>query len=197
MALSGIGWVSQFPTSTSINDLDSSFRPKVQAFADALATAGANVTVTASRRPRQRAYLMHYCWTIWKHLTNPSHVPAFVPMAGEAKVDIEWLHTTPDGSPNVPASRAAAAAMVQAYAMTGLHVAPALNSNHIAGKALDMAVTWTGTLSVKDKAGHAVSIATTPRDSTNAKLIEVGKTYGVIHFINVMKDKPHWSVNGH
>jgi hypothetical protein len=41
-----------------------------------------------------------------------------------------------------------------------------------------------------------VNIDSTPRDSSNAELIAVSKTYGVIHFINVAKDKIHWSTDG-
>jgi hypothetical protein len=197
MPLSGRSWVDLFPTSTSLDDLDPTFKAKVRAFADALVAAGADIEITASRRPRERAYLMHYAWAIWKHREDPKSIPAFKPRGGEAAVDIQWLHTTATGAPDIGASRDAAAEMVAGYQMLKLGTPPALNSNHIAGKALDMVVTWDGDLAVDDKDGKVHTITSTPRDSTNADLIKVGKTYGVIHFVNVLKDRPHWSVDGH
>ena len=125
MPLSGANWFALFPTGNSITDLDSAFQKKAQEFADALVAAGADINITASRRPRQRAYLMHYSWSIWKHLQNPASVPAFKPRAHEAAVDIEWLHRTPSGDPDIVASRAAAFEMVKAYEMVDLNVAPA------------------------------------------------------------------------
>ena len=57
-------------------------------------------------------------------------------------------------------------------------VAPAVSSRHTEKKAVDMTIAWTGTLSIKNKDGTTKSIATTPRDGTNADLIAVGATYG-------------------
>ena len=37
------------------------------------------------------------------------------------------------------------------------HVA-ALNSLHISGKAIDMTITWTGTLKIKNKSGATISV---------------------------------------
>lgn len=193
MTVSGTSWVQLFPTSSSVESLEPDFRKKVKEFLNALTMAGAHVTITATRRPRQRAYLMHYSWCIWKHWqgTNASSVPAFVPHAGEAAIDIQWVHSTPS------LSLTAAYAMASAYGITGLHVPPALNSNHIQGKALDMVISWKGTMSIKEKSGTTKAIKSTPRNGTNADLLKVGKTYGVIHLINVMADPPHWSFNGH
>ena len=199
MPFSGTSWVQLFPTSKSLASLDPVFRQRVTNFLDALTTAGAHVTITATRRPRQRAYLMHYSWCIWKHWngTTASSVPAFMPEAGEAPIDIQWVHKTPSGAPDNNASVQAAFAMAGAYEITGLHVPPALNSNHIQGKALDMVISWHGTLSIKEKSGQTRTITSTPRTGTNADLIDVGKTYAVFHLINVMADPPHWSINGH
>jgi hypothetical protein len=124
-------------------------------------------------------------------------VPAFAPNAGEQPIDIQWLHKTAAGAPDPAASQAGALAMVNGYGLSGLHVPPALNSNHIQGKALDMMISWTGTLSIATKSGQTQQIATAPRNGTNAQLIAVGKSYNVIHLLNVMADPPHWSVDGH
>ena len=202
MPVSGKEWVKEFPTSDSVDDLEPDFRDKVKAFIAALTDAKAKISISATLRPRQRAYLMHYCWTINKKIDDPASVPAFKPTSGEHEIDIQWLHKKPDGAPDVAASRTAAAEMVAAYGMTRLKVAPALGSNHIFGKALDMSVGWTKTLSIRrkggetGKAGKSVDITSSPRDSTNADLIKVAKTYGVIHLIDVEKDPPHWSFNG-
>jgi hypothetical protein len=199
MALSGPNWVSQFPTQSSISALEPDFRGKVQAFVAALAAAGAHVHVSATRRPRQRAYMMHWSWCIWKGWqgTTPMSATAFVPQAGEASVDIEWVHKTPQGNVDLAKSKSAAHAMAVGFQLTNLHVPPALTSNHIQGKALDMNISWSGELSIKDKDGNVVKISSAPRDGTNAELIKVGKSYGVIHLVNVMADPPHWSWNGH
>ena len=34
-------------------------------------------------------------------------------------------------------------------------------------------------------------------DSTNRKLIQIGATFRVIHFVPVDQDRNHWSINGH
>ena len=199
MSLSGPAWVQQFPTSKTLESLEPNFRMKVKEFLSAIVDAGADVTITATRRPRQRAYLMHYSWCIWKHWhgTSPSTVPPFVPKSGEAGIDIQWLHKTPTGGPNLVASVNAAHAMVFGYEINNLHIPPALHSNHVQGKALDMIISWNGPLSIKEKSGAIKHITAAPRNGTNAQLIHVGKTYGVYHLVNVMADPPHWSFNGH
>lgn len=200
MPPSGGWWVSQFPTSQQINDLEPTFRSHVLSFVQALTKAQAHVKVTATRRPRKRAYLMHYSWCIvhaWQGC-NPSNVPAYEPSPpGEGGIDIQWLHTNSAGLPDIPASKAAAQQMVSLYQMNHLHTPPALNSLHIQGKAIDMAIGWQGTLKILDAHQKSVDIASEPRDGTNPDLIKVGATYQVFHFINVQKDPPHWSVNGH
>jgi hypothetical protein len=197
MPVSGADWVAKFPTSKSLDDLEAGFKAKVQAFIDALHLAHASTTISATFRPRQRGYLMHFCWMIVKQNMNPASVPDFQPKPGEDPIDIQWLHRKGDGSSDVPASRAAAAAMVAGYGIGDLEVAPALDGNHMHGKAIDMSASWAGNLSIKEKSGNARVITSTPRNSTNADLIHVAATYQVIHFINVQKDKAHWSVDGH
>jgi hypothetical protein len=200
MPQSGVSWVTQFPTSTRVNDLEHLFRSRVAGFLDALTAARARVQITATLRPPQRAYLMHYAWCIarqWQG-TNPATVPRYQPYAGHmTTVDIQWLHRNSAGQPDIPASRNAAQRMVQAFGIIHLGVPPALNSLHIRGQAIDMLISWHSQLSVIDAHGHIVQIDSAPRDGTNAELIRVGASYGVIHLINVHHDPPHWSINGH
>jgi hypothetical protein len=183
--LSGKAWVAKFPTSTSVSDLESDFKSKVEEFQKALTDAGASQTIEATKRPKERAYLMHWSWKIVKDGQDPQAVPA---MTG---VDIEWWHG------DLANSKAGAEEMVNGYGIQNLGVAPALNSRHIEGKAIDLAVTWNGNLKIKQKDGSEKTISTTPRTSENADLIAIGKTYGLIHFDPPAKDKNHWSTDGH
>jgi len=160
--LSGPAWVSKFPTSKSVDDLADGFREKVEEFVAALRAAGTTISINATRRPRQRAYLMHFSWRIAKNRIAPGDAAKFGPNDGEDEVDIQWLHKKPSGAPDVAASRAAAKKMVEAYGTGGSTVAPSLVSNHIRGTAIDMPVRWTGTLSIKNKAGRGRPAALEP-----------------------------------
>jgi hypothetical protein len=181
--LSGASWVAKFPDAGTTSSLDASFRPGCQSFIAALQSAGAIATINSTRRPAERAYLMHFSWRIHKRTLNPENVP---PKAG---VDIEWVHRKPDGSIDLAKSRSAATAMVNRY---DIAFQPALNSHHVMGKAIDMTVSWSGTLNVARKEGTKVAIAA-PRNGSNLTLRRVGKSYGVIKHPT---DPPHWSVDG-
>jgi hypothetical protein len=183
--LSGAAWVARFPSSKSVSDLDNDFKSKVEEFQKALTDAGASYDIKATKRPEERAFLMHWSWKIAKAGQDPKQVPS---MEG---VEIEWWHG------DLAKSKAAAEAMVDGYEIKKLGVAPALNSRHREGKAIDLAVTWSGNLKIKQKDGIEKTISTTPRTSENADLIAVGKTYGLIHFNPPAKDKNHWSTDGH
>jgi hypothetical protein len=74
--------------------------------------------------------------------------------------------------------------------------APALNSRHTDGKAVDMNISWSETLKINDAEGKEAEIRTTPRTGMNAELHAVGKSYGVIKFHLRAADKPHWSEDG-
>jgi hypothetical protein len=180
--LSGGAWwranQARYPNSASVSDLDASFSGKVASFIKALRDAGANVQVSATRRNKTRAYLMHYCWKISRGAIKASAVPASPDCA------IIWDHGN-DGQ-----SRAAAQEMVSLFAIA---YQPSLTSHHISGLAIDMTITWSGTISVKNAQGTAVSIGA-PRNDSNSVLHSVGATYGVIKLIS---DPPHWSFNGH
>src|ERR1700758_4288917 len=89
---SGKAWVRRFPTSKRVDDLEPIFRGSVKRFLAALADADVAITISATLRPRQRAYLMHYAWCIVQGKVTPGAVPAFVPRKGEEPVNIRWLH---------------------------------------------------------------------------------------------------------
>lgn len=183
--LSGPSWVAKFPTSTSTSDLVEPFRDDVNSFLAALSEAGASVRITATYRPPQRAYLMHYAYEIAKKGLNPASVPA------RDDVAICWVHTNADGSANVAASKKAALQMVKAY---GIVHEPALTSNHTKGLAIDMNISWSGKLRIANANGKVITISTSPRSGMNRTLWKVGATYGVF---KLASDRPHWSYNGH
>lgn len=184
LILSGSSWVSKFRGSKDVSDLEPTFRSKVQQFIGAMEDAGATVSVSSTYRPPERAYLMHWAWKIVKENYDAQKVPS------KAGVSIDWWHG------DQAKSKQAAQEMVNGYAINNLDVAPSLTSRHTERKAIDMNISWTGNLEIKKADGTTVKITSTPRDGTNADLIEVGKTYEVIHFTDVDKDKPHWSTDG-
>lgn len=59
--LSGVAWVNKFQDKTSTQTLSYPFRTNVEQFLSALKQAGARVTIAATLRPPERAYLMHWC----------------------------------------------------------------------------------------------------------------------------------------
>jgi hypothetical protein len=183
--LSGIAWVGRFPTSKSTQTLVDGFRQKCEAFLAALADAGAVVDISATLRPPERAYLMHWSFVITTGEVEPIDVPP------DAGVEIEWVHRKANGSPDAAASRAAAAAMVQGYAIAHR---PSLTSLHIFGKAIDMSVAWDGALNIKQKNGTKKTIGSPPRTGLNHELWAVGATYDVL---KLPSDPPHWSSTGH
>lgn len=178
--LSGPAWCSRFPTSVSPNDLLPDFRDKVLAFISAMERGGATVSIAATFRPPERAYLMHWCCMI----ANSGQDPAAVPhMSG---VDIDWSHQG-----DVPDARAAAAAMKKGYE---IKFPAALVSRHTQRRAIDMTISWQGTLTVRDFNGQERVIGLPPRNGSNQVLVDVGRSFGVI---KLMTDPPHWSDDGH
>lgn len=183
--VSGADWVKQFPPSREVEDLASPFRENMKAFLGALTDAGATVSIATTFRPPERAYLMHYAYRIARERLDPRQVPA------RQGVDIEWVHRKANGEVDLIASRNAAEDMVDAY---GIVYRPALNSQHTRGEAIDMTISWRGTLSIVDASGKIVAIKGTPRNGKNALLHAVGETYGVK---KLNSDPPHWSSDGH
>lgn len=184
---SGPSWVRQFPGSASPEDCLEPFRSNLKAFLAALTDAGAQVDIAATYRPPERAYLMHWSWRIARNLVDPRAVPA---MSG---VDIDWVHRTDSGDADIPKSRSVASQMVSLY---GIVAQPALASRHTERRAVDMDISWTGSLPIRNADGTASQIATEPRSGMNEDLIGVGQSYGVIK-AQFAGDPPHWSEDGH
>jgi hypothetical protein len=181
---SGAEWVAKFPTSKDVEDLASPFRENVKKFLATLKAAGADVNISATYRPAERAYLMHYAYRIAREKLNPSDVPS------REGVDIEWVHRKDNGRIDLVASRNAAEDMVEAYDIV---YRPALNSNHTLRLAIDMTISWTGTLSIENARGNTVDIKSTPRSGQNGDLWKIGKSYRVL---KLESDPPHWSADG-
>ncbi len=185
---SGAQWCARFPTSTSLDDLVPPFGDRVKAFISALERAGATVTVSATYRPPERAYLMHWACKIAGYTDKDTHIHVQIPpdqalaMPG---VDIDWTH----GGDTV-AARKAAAAMVDGY---DIAFPAALHSNHTRKRAVDMTVVWSGTKTFTDFGGNQHAVAFDPNEVANG-LIRVGETFGVL---KLLSDPPHWSSDGH
>ena len=177
---SGPQWCGRYPASTSLDDLLPDFADKVRAFLSQLTKAGATVTIADTYRPPERAYLMHWCCMVGGSGQDPR---AVAPMPG---VGIDWAH---GGS--VPAARDAARQMMSDYE---IQFPAALESRHTQRRAVDMTISWNGTLNIRDFNGQMHSITGGPRDGSNPELIKVGATFGVMKLVS---DPPHWSDDGH
>lgn len=186
---SGLSWITWANTnaanSTDIEQLEATFRQNVKDFKAALEAAGATVSVSDTKRSDKRAYLFHWSWKISQDKCKASEATS---MAG---VDITWDHG------DDAKSKAGAQEMVTGF---GLAVppkstnAPALDSRHIQGKAIDMDITWTGKIKVKNKAGLEVEVTYNADVNANTVLHSIGATYGVNKLVT---DAPHWSTDGH
>ncbi|MFL6350513.1 MAG: peptidoglycan-binding domain-containing protein [Bryobacteraceae bacterium] len=185
MRLSGHDWVSEYPNSTSPDDVAEPFRTNLKSFLGALAEAGAQVSIASTLRPRQRAYLMHFSFLIAAGATDASMVPTF------SGVDIDWIHRDSEGQPDPRATRNAAREMVTGYAIV---YAPALDSRHTQGLAADMDIFWSGNLTILNAHGRSLVISSTPRSGGNLQIQAIGATYGVN---KLASDPPHWSADGH
>ena len=181
--LSGKEWwaknQARFPNSREVSDLEPGFRANVEAFVASLQQAGATVTVSSTRRNPHRAYLMHYSWRVAEGDIDPADVPL------RPEVNIVWDHG------DLTRSRDAAAEMVSRFHMA--HVA-SLTSNHIAGKAIDMTITWRDRLVLTRPAPLLATIESLPRSGQNRELHEIGAT--VFSVRKLKSDPPHWSHNG-
>jgi len=181
---SGPQWCARYPGSMSVADLTPDFRDVVRAFISQMEDGGAAVRVSATYRPPERAYLMHWCWMIAREGFPPGNVPM------RPDVPVIWVHQSASGASDLGASRAAAAAMVEGYA---LKVEPSLTTLHTQRRAIDMSIEWTGDLTITDFNGQRHTITSTPRSGMNPDLIAIGATFGVI---KLLSDPPHWSDNG-
>ena len=182
--LSGAQWCARFPRSKSIVTLQPKFQLAVSSFLWALENAAAKCPIANTFRPKEACYLMNSAWRIWKGQVKPEAVPE---MPG---VLIEWVHGTKEKSISV------AYEMCVGYKTIHLEDAPALESNHTKGLAIDVSISWSGTLTVKDATDQDVVIDSLPRDNMNHALWKVGASYGVVRYYRPEKDKPHWSADG-
>lgn len=181
---SGKEWVGKFPTSRSLSDLKGGFASAAKKFLAAITKAGAKVKISATYRPPERAYLMHYSFLIAKGL-DPTKVPAL------AGVDIDWTHKDKAGKADPKEALKAAKEMVSAY---GIAYKPALKSRHTQGLAIDMDISWSDQLSIEDAKSKTVEIKSNPRSGGNKELQDIGAGYGVV---KLASDPPHWSSDGH
>lgn len=183
--LSGKQWCTRFPGSQDVSTLRPSFQLPVGDFIAALEHAGALVVPNATFRPKQRAFLMETCWLIANGFMEPDKAPS------RDGINIEWVHSSK------AKSIAAAKAMSHTYGMQTLATKPAgEKSLHCIGEAIDMNISWSGTLTIEQKDGTSVVITSTPRTGMNAELAKVGASYGVIKFYGGAADRPHWSTTG-
>lgn len=179
LRLSGPEWRQKFPFSDSLEDLSFPFRQYAKEFAAALQAAGATVQISNTYRPPERAYLMHYCVKVARRWINAASVPSF------PGVEIDWVHY------NNEISVWWAERMVEAYEIA---YPAALRSNHTIGRAVDWYIEWEGTLKIKDLSGQIVQVGAPRNSFDNAKLWQVGATYGVY---KLPADPPHWSFDGY
>ena len=149
------GWTKHFEADNRIQALNQPFRGNVARFVAALRAAGATVTVTNVYRPQPRAYLMHYAWRVaygrgngrYSHLEPPA-VPAY---DGSEKVPICWSVPGLDGRYSRKLSIAAARELTRAYAI--VEYGAAYPTNHSGRTAIDMNISWGGTLRVRGGPG--------------------------------------------
>ncbi|WP_050490161.1 hypothetical protein [Aeromonas jandaei] len=178
LELSGEKWVNRYPTSKNIDDLELGFSNNVRKFISAIESAGGQVRISATYRPVERAYLMHYCWRIAKEGLAPEKVPK---MKG---VDIDWEHKSKNGVPDKQAAIMAAKKMVSGY---NIIYKPSLTSRHTEKKAIDMTITGVRGLFIKMNDGKFIEI------KSSDDLYRVGASYRVFKLVS---DPPHWSVDG-
>ncbi|GAB3252287.1 hypothetical protein [Kineosporia babensis] len=197
--LSGTSWNTRFPGGLSALELlNDGFRPRVEQFATAMSEAGITVRPTSTLRSPQRSYLMHFSYKIAKGQISPADVPAYVPVGKESGPKICWQHRTATGKKDAKASVAAAKSLLGALGVDStLATPPALRSRHNTGDAIDMSVSWTQpTIKIKNAEGRLVRIGSGPKDGTNPKLMAVGASYGVNHYMPAAVDRNHWSSDG-
>lgn len=175
-------WCARFPTSTSLADLAQPFQANATAFILALRAAGASVEISATYRPPERAYLMHWACLIagFRDVEKIFHQISAADVPAMPEVEIDWTCGGDFG-----AARSAAVSMVKVY---GIAFPAALVSRHTQRRAIDMTVRWQGSIAVLSKNGNSMQAA------SQSDLVPIGGTYGVM---KLATDPPHWSDDGH
>ena len=183
-----VTWVDRYaPTSKNVDDLEMMFRDKVKEFIEALRNAKATVDVKHTKRTPQAAYLWHWAWKIAQRRCAPKDAKPY--SKSPPVPNIQWDHG------NLANSIKGAQEMVNGFKLSVPNdstLPPAEDSRHVQGLAIDMKITWTGTISVEKKDGSLVNVKYGPVNA-NKDLHAVGASYGV-H--KLLKDNVHWSDNG-
>jgi len=184
-----VEWVKRYaPTSNNVDDLDLQFRIGVTDFIKALRAAGAKVEVTHTKRTQQAAYLWHWAWKIALRRCAPKDAKPY--SKSPPVPNIQWDHG------NLAKSIKGAREMVNGFMLSVPNQStrpPAEDSRHVLGKAIDMDITWTGTIKVRKKDGSVANIKSGGPIDNNKELIAVGESYGVFKLAH---DDVHWSDNG-
>jgi hypothetical protein len=131
--------------------------------------------VESTLRDPTRAFVMHGAWKVAKGMVKADKVPS------KSGLGIEWDHG------DDKESQKAAQDMIGRSGFNMAYIA-ALDSNHITGQAIDMDISWSGKLKIKE-----VEISSTPANGDNKELQDIGAGYGVKKLVS---DPPHWSFNG-
>ncbi|MDO7844575.1 peptidoglycan-binding domain-containing protein [Sphingomonas immobilis] len=183
--LSGKDWFalneSKYPNSSRLADLTAGFQAKASAFVDALRLAQATVVISATQRNKTRAWLMNAAWRISTGEAKPGDITP----PPDSSCDIIWDHG------DDKESRKAAAEMVELF---DIAYRPSLTSNHIKGTAVDMTITWSGPIEIKDAGGKTHKLDRPRNGAENSDLHKIGASYGVK---KLLSDRPHWSADGH
>jgi hypothetical protein len=202
--LSGKQWKatadSKWADSSKLEDLDAGFKASLDKFFEILTANNITTGEYTTKRPKERAYLLHYAVEVKNGTTKAKDVPK------QDGVDIIWDHGE-DAK-----SVAAAKEMVDAFGIVG---PAALESNHIAGKAIDMKFDFTKctkdgvtkitykkegkdverTLKIDDEAVIGVKAAGKSIASiADRELSKAGDDFGVKRHID--NDIVHWSTTG-
>jgi hypothetical protein len=156
----------------------------VTAFFTVLDAAGVHKSIGAVFRPKSRAYLMHWSYKLFHGTVKAKDIPH------AEGVLIEWVHPTETESVK------AAEDMCKGYNIHNLGTTPALHSQHEVRLAIDVTISWHGTLSIANQDGTVSEVTSLPRTGMNPDLVKVGATYGVIKYNRTGTDKPHWSSTG-
>lgn len=192
--LSSENWVKKYPASDKLADLDSAFGQSVTKFVNALEKGGANIEILSTLWPPERAYMMHFAWLIANEEIHPRQVPPIDEVDFDTNIstslDIVWWHG------NLDDSQKAAEEMLEAFGIDELEEPPVLASRHVSGEAIDMRISWGGSLTVVTPGEEEITIESGPNDETNEELIGIAASFGVIHYGDPEEDAVHWSVDG-
>ncbi|KAF5424766.1 hypothetical protein C5S42_12595 [Candidatus Methanomarinus sp.] len=180
--LSGSHWTGIAETySTSLEDLADPFKTNAKNFIAAMETAGATVSINTTKRPIQRAWLMHHAWIIAKGGSAPTNDPH--------NTGIIWDHGTPEETKKKAEEMIGPSGFNMAYNAS-------LTSRHFSGNAVDMTISNMPDKFTFKHEGKDVTIDLgSPNTGQNTKLHTAADSYFKVK--KLVSDAPHWSDNGH